>query len=92
MPKPKGRSHKPVERNGVLLLGTGELAKQTGETLATIRHWTFLGLLRISYTSESGYKFYDPSAITAALEIRRLRSGYLSLKGVAMKMNVVDHN
>lgn len=55
------------------LLRIGELAKETGETLHTIRHWTEKGLLEVAEHTEAGYQLYDRSMTERVKEIRRLQ-------------------
>lgn len=55
------------------LLKIGELAKETGETLATIRHWTELGLLEAAEYTDKGYQLFDRIMIDRIKEIRRLQ-------------------
>jgi Fic family protein len=63
----------PQERPG-RLLKIGELAKATGETTATIRHWTKEGLLIVTTQSPGGYQLYAQDMIARAAEIRRLQN------------------
>lgn len=55
------------------LLKIGELAKETGETLHTIRHWTEKGLLEVAEHTKAGYQLYDRSMVERVGEIRRLQ-------------------
>lgn len=55
------------------LLRIGELAKETRETVVTIRHWTEVGVLEVAEYSEAGYQLYDRSMIERVKEIRRLQ-------------------
>lgn len=55
------------------LLKIGELAKETGETLNAIRHWTEKGLLEVAEHTEAGYQLFDRSMIERIIEIRRLQ-------------------
>ncbi len=56
-------------------LKIGELAKETDETIHTIRYWTKEGLLKVTKYTRSGYQLYSPTMIKRAKEIRRLQSG-----------------
>lgn len=56
------------------LLQIGELAKETGETIHTIRYWTKEGLLEVKDRTLGGYQLYEPSVVKKAKEIRRLQS------------------
>ena len=56
------------------LLKIGELARETGETVYTIRFWTKEGLLTVKDFTKGGYQLYEPSMIERAKEIRHLQS------------------
>jgi len=55
-------------------LRIGQLAKQTGELVTTIRFWTKEGLLTVKEYSRGNYQLYDPAMIERAKEIRRLQN------------------
>lgn len=55
------------------LLRIGDLAKETRETVYTIRFWTKEGLLTVKDYSRGGYQLYDPAMIERVKEIRRLQ-------------------
>lgn len=55
------------------LLRIGELAKETGETIHTLRYWTKAGLLTVTKYTEGGYQLYSPSMIKRVKEIRTLQ-------------------
>ncbi|OGK23977.1 hypothetical protein A2954_07420 [Candidatus Roizmanbacteria bacterium RIFCSPLOWO2_01_FULL_37_12] len=56
------------------LLKIGELAKETDETIHTLRYWTKEELLKVSGYTEGGYQLYHPDMIKRAKDIRRLQS------------------
>ena len=56
------------------LLRIGQLAKQTGELVTTIRFWTNEGLLEVKEYSQGGYQLYEPSMIERVKEVRRLQN------------------
>lgn len=56
------------------LLRIGQLAKLTGETHATLRHWMKEGLIHFSETTGSGYQLFTPEMVGRAKFIRRLQS------------------
>ena len=60
-----------MERN---LLKIGELARQTGETIHTLRYWTKEGLLSVQDHTLGGYQLYHPAMIERVKEIRRLQT------------------
>jgi DNA-binding transcriptional MerR regulator len=56
------------------LLRIGQLAKETGELVTTIRFWTNEGLLGVKEYSQGGYQLYEPSMIKRVKEIRNLQN------------------
>ncbi len=56
------------------LLKIGELAKDTEETVPTLRHWTREGLLEVASHTPGGYQLYELTMIGRAKEIRRLQT------------------
>lgn len=50
-----------------------QLAKETGESIATIRFWTREGLLKISGRTPGGYQLYFPDQIAKVHLIRQLQ-------------------
>ncbi|MBU1200175.1 Fic family protein [Patescibacteria group bacterium] len=56
------------------LLKIGELAKLTGETIPTIRHWTKEGLLTVVKHTPSGYQLYNQKAALVVKKIRQLQN------------------
>lgn len=55
------------------LLKIGELAKETRETLHSIRHWVQKGLLIVAEHTDSGYQLFDRSMVNRIKEIRKLQ-------------------
>lgn len=55
------------------LLRIGELAKETKETIHSVRHWVEKGLLKVAKHTESGYQLFDRSMIERVKEIRKLQ-------------------
>ena len=55
------------------MLKIGELAKETGDTINAIRHWTEKGLLEVAEHTKAGYQLFDRSMISRVKEIRRLQ-------------------
>lgn len=56
------------------LLKIGDLAKESGETIHTIRFWTKEGLLEVKELTKGGYQLYDTSMIEKVKEIRRMQN------------------
>lgn len=67
------------------LLRIGELAKQTGEEVSTIRYWTNESLLQSATRSKSGYRRYDASAIETVRQIRQHQTQRLTLGEIKEK-------
>jgi Fic family protein len=62
-----------VEDKPRQLLKIGELAKQTDETVPTIRFWTNEGLLPVEGYTQGGYQLYSPQIIERIKLIRKLQ-------------------
>lgn len=56
-----------------LTLKIGELAKLTGESVPTIRHWTNKGLLEVSSYSKGGYQLYGQEQVEIMKKIKNLQ-------------------
>lgn len=54
-------------------LKIGELARETGESVPTIRYWTKEGLLSVASHTKGGYQLYDPAMVERARQIRRMQ-------------------
>jgi len=65
------------------VLQIGELARRTGVSVDTIRHYERLGLLAKAARTNAGYRQYPPSAVDRVMLVRHaLRFGF-SLRDVA---------
>lgn len=64
------------------LLRIGQLAKETGESNATIRYWTKEGLLQVADTTASGYQLYHPQMIERVARIRELQAQRFTLSEI----------
>ena len=69
------------------LLKIGELAKKTGESNSTIRHWTKLGLLEVAEVTESGYQIYAIDMVDRISEIRNLQKQRYSLQEIKVRLS-----
>ena len=70
------------------LLKIGELAKLSGESVATIRHWTKMGLLPISGFTKGEYQLYAATVVEIAKEIRELqKEKRLSLEEIKKELD-----
>lgn len=64
------------------LLKIGELAKKSGLTHATIRHWTSLGLISAQDTTDSGYQLYSESTLDRIKKIQELQDERYTLREI----------
>jgi len=60
----------------------GQLARQTGVPIKTLRHYERLGFIYTLGRSESNYRLFDDSALWCVQAIQRLRSLGLTLKEI----------
>lgn len=63
----------PIIKPTKKLLKIGKLAKKSGLTNATIRHWTKLGLLSVEETTSSGYQLYGDEMLERIKKIQSLK-------------------
>lgn len=70
------------------LLKIGELAKQAGESVTTIRHWTNIGLLEVAEITATKYQMYSRDMIERTQEIQRLKAERFSLKEIKEKLGL----
>ena len=69
------------------LLKIGQLAKLTGETTPTLRHWTNEGLLKVAELSKGGYQLYTQDQIDIVKTIRTLQeSERLTLAEIRLRL------
>ncbi len=61
------------------LLKIGELAKASGETVPTIRHWAKEGLLEVAEITTSGYQLYAADMVQRCQRIQKLKGERLTL-------------
>jgi Fic family protein len=64
------------------LLRIGELAKQSGEEVSTIRYWTNEGLLQTADRTKSGYRLYEQLALDTVMKIKELQAQRLTLEEI----------
>ena len=69
------------------LLRIGQLARETGESTATIRYWTKEGLLHVADTTDAGYQLYRPRMIARAAKIRDLQGQRFTLSEIKGKLD-----
>jgi Fic family protein len=56
------------------LLKIGQIANKSGESVANIRYWASLGLLKVYNTTKSGYALYHPESLGIIKQIRFLQN------------------
>lgn len=69
-----------------MLLKIGELAKQTGESNSTIRHWTKEGLLEVAEVTEAGYQLYSHDMAHRIKKINELKEQRLTLQEIKERL------
>lgn len=74
------------ELDGGGLLKIGELARATGESVPTIRHWTKAGLLQVAEVTASGYQMYAADMVERCAEIKRLKAQRLTLEEIGGRL------
>lgn len=67
-------------------LKIGELARMTGESNSTIRHWTKEGLLDVSEITASGYHLYSSEAVERIKKIHELKKKRYTLTEIKEKL------
>ncbi len=70
------------------LLKIGELAEQTGVAVGTIRYYETLDLIHPVQRGESGYRFYDKSAIRRLQFIRKAQSLQFTLADIQQVLGI----
>lgn len=75
------------------LLRIGDLAKETGETIYTIRFWTKAGLLTVKDLTKGGYQLYRPQMIDRVKEIKRLQNQErLTISEIKKRLKVITRS
>ncbi|MFC4456709.1 HEAT repeat domain-containing protein [Deinococcus sonorensis] len=65
----------------------GELARRTGLTIRTLRHYDALGLLKPSGRTRAAYRLYSPADLTRLLHIQSLKTLGLTLPEIARALD-----
>lgn len=71
------------------LLKIGELAKHTGQTVATIRYWSKEGLLEVAEITPSGYQLYALEMVERCRLIVKLKGERLTLEEIREKIGAL---
>ncbi|MPY67910.1 MerR family transcriptional regulator [Deinococcus sp. SDU3-2] len=65
----------------------GELARRTGLTIRTLRHYDALGLLKPSGRTRAAYRLYSPTDLTRLLHIQSLKTLGLTLPEIGRALD-----
>ncbi|MEM8828230.1 MAG: heavy metal-responsive transcriptional regulator [Cyanobacteria bacterium P01_G01_bin.19] len=68
----------------------GELAKQTGLTVGTLRYYSDLGLLQPVIRGNNGYRYYDQSASRQVEFIRKAQTIGFTLEEIKTILDIRD--
>lgn len=79
-----------VQRNSATRLLAGRLAKATGVSPDTVRHYERIGVLPKALRTESGYRVYPPNAVERVLVVRRALQIGFALSELAEVLKVRD--
>ncbi len=69
------------------LLKIGQIAKQSGLTVPTIRHWVKSGLIEVSELTPSGYQLFEEIVLKRIQEIQVLKDQRYSLEEIRVRLN-----
>ncbi len=72
------------------MLKIGELGKQTGVTVGTLRYYESLGLIEPSQRSESGYRYYADTAVHKVQFIKKAQVLQFSLTDIKQILDVCE--
>lgn len=70
----------------------GELAKQAGVSVRTLRHYDAIGLLEPSETTQAGYRLYDEGALERLEQILYFRELGFALEEIRTMMTSPDYD
>ncbi len=84
------RERDTVTFDSVELIKIGEVAKQTHLAVGTIRYYESLGLIAATMRSESGYRYYNRSAIDQLQFIKKAQHLNFSLTEIHQLLNIRD--
>jgi Fic family protein len=82
----KGKTPFKENQTGADLLRIGALSQKTGESVATLRHWTKEGLLNAADRTEKGYTLYETDAVEKVKKIRVKQSQRFSLQEIKREL------
>jgi DNA-binding transcriptional MerR regulator len=79
-----------VIMNQVNFFKIGELAKQTGVAVGTLRYYSDLGLLHPSLRGDNGYRYYNQDASSQVEFIKKAQTLGFSLEEIKRFLDVRD--
>ena len=82
----KGDDAAPLDNDDQALLKIGAIAKQSGETVPTIRYWTKEGLLHVTEHTASNYALYAPETLQRIQHIQALKKERFTLKEIKTQL------
>lgn len=88
MTPPPPPRHRAAPAAGQPLLTIGQLARRTGLTLRTLRHYEQLGLIEPPLRMASGYRVYDASRIAQLYRALALKALRVPLKEIAAQRGI----
>lgn len=77
---------KPRGVKEVRLLKIGELARVAGIPVSTIRFWTNEGILKVTKTTQGGYRWYSESAVDRIEQIKELQVKRLTIAEIKREL------
>ncbi len=81
-----GKDAKDIVQSQGKLLKIGQIAKESGESTATIRFWTKKELLEIADITEAGYQLYGRDMLERIHLIRELQEQRFTLEEIKSKL------
>ena len=69
-----------------------EISKQTGVSVRTLHHYDAIGLLKPTHVAESGYRYYDDSAVERLYLILLFRELEFPLKDIGRILDAPDYD
>lgn len=82
--------HDPGRQHRGEPLRAREAARVSGVAPSTIRHWEEKGLLRLPRAPTSGYRLYEPAALSRIHAIATLRQASYGLDDIAQLLTTLD--
>ncbi|AFY61063.1 heavy metal-responsive transcriptional regulator [Synechococcus sp. PCC 6312] len=71
-------------------LKIGDVAKQSGVSVPTLRYYETLGLISPAERGDNGYRYYSPSVVSQVAFIKKAQALGLALDEIRQILNVRD--